>query len=76
VRDCNNILALPVEALFEADEAVVADDEVIDQFDVELLAGLHELLGDGDVFRQGRRVAVGWLWQIIMSGLSELTAGR
>ncbi len=41
---------LPAQAFFQADETLVADDEVIDQFDVEVVACGDELLGDGDIF--------------------------
>jgi hypothetical protein len=52
----------PVQTLFEAHKAVIADDEVVDQLDVELLACLHKLLGHSDVFGPGRRVAA---WMVV-----------
>src|SRR5436309_11718500 len=50
---------LPLEEFFEADEALVADDEVVDQLDVENASGLHELPGGLDVLRRRRWVAAG-----------------
>ena len=40
------ILLSPPHAFFQADKTVIADDEVIDQFDVENTACRDELLGD------------------------------
>src|ERR1700674_4774217 len=41
--------SLPLHVLFEAHEALVADDDVIDQLDVQEATGLHELFGRLDV---------------------------
>src|SRR5258708_33190685 len=45
--------------LFQADEALMTNDDVIDQLDIEDAAGLHELSGRLDIVRGGRRVAAG-----------------
>ncbi len=44
---------------FQAHKTLVADDEVVDQFDIEKAARGHELLGRLDVLGGGRRVAAG-----------------
>ena len=40
---------LPLQMPLQADEALVADDDVVDQLDVEDAAGLHELLSGFDI---------------------------
>jgi hypothetical protein len=42
---------------FQADEALVADDDVVDQLDVEDATRRHELLRRLDILWLGRRVA-------------------
>ena len=42
---------IPLQMFFQADEALVADDDVVDQLDVEDAAGLHELQGRLNVLR-------------------------
>jgi hypothetical protein len=37
--------------LFQAHEALVADDDVVDEFDVEDAPGLHQLQGRLDILR-------------------------
>ena len=44
------LFPLPSQSFFQADKAVVADNEVIDQFDIEVKTGGDELFGDGDIF--------------------------
>src|SRR3990172_1909335 len=44
-------------ALFERDETVLADHQMVEHVNVQQLARLDECAGDGDVFRAGRRVA-------------------
>ena len=46
-------------AFFEADVAVAADNDVVEDLDVEELAGFDEHLGDADVLGAGRGVAAG-----------------
>ena len=48
-RPSSNLL--PAQMFFQAHEALVADDEVVDQFDVEDAASLHELLCGLDILR-------------------------
>ena len=48
---------LPTQVFFEAHEALVADDDVVDQLDVQDAPGRQELLRRLDVIRRGRRVA-------------------
>src|SRR6266571_1045565 len=50
---------LPAQVFFEADEALVADDDVVDQLDVQHAARRHELPGRLDILRRGRGVAAG-----------------
>ena len=45
--------------LLEGYEAVVADDDVVEELDAEELAALVKALGDAAVFRAGRGVAAG-----------------
>ena len=56
-RDSPNLL--PAQVFFEADEALVADDDVVDQLDVEDAPRRHELLRRLDILRRGCRVAAG-----------------
>ena len=56
-RGSSNLL--PTQVLFEADEALVADDDVVDQLDVQDAPRRQELLRRLDVIRGGRRVATG-----------------
>lgn len=44
-------------ALFHADEAVVANDDVIEQFDVEQFARFAQLLSGAHVFGRGGGIA-------------------
>lgn len=44
-------------SFFEADVALLADDEVVEHFDVEQLACFHNLLGHFDVLGTGRGVS-------------------
>ena len=41
-RSSSNLL--PPQVFFQAHEALVADDDVVDQLDVQDAAGLHQLL--------------------------------
>ena len=43
----------------QRDPAALADDEMIEQLDIEQLSGRHDLDGEGDVGCGGRRVAGG-----------------
>ena len=43
----------------QGEPAALADDEVVEQLDIEQLAGRDNLDGEGDVGRRGRRVAGG-----------------
>ena len=52
-------LSLPLHMLFEADEALVADDDVIDQLDLQEAASGHELPGCLDVVGRGGRIPAG-----------------
>ena len=45
--------------LFEADETVVTDDDVVEKFDAQEFAALGEAQGDALVFRARSRVAGG-----------------
>src|SRR6266566_1221006 len=56
-RGSSNLL--PAQVFFEADEALVADDDVVDQLDVQNAPGRHELLRRLDILWRGRRVAAG-----------------
>src|SRR5262249_49605372 len=47
----------PQPALFQADKAVVADDDVVEQLDFQPPPRLAQLLGRLYIFRRGRRVA-------------------
>jgi len=49
----------PFHAFLQTDVALIADDEVIDQFNVQLAACLYQLLCYGDIFGRGCRVAAG-----------------
>ena len=49
--------ALPAHAFLEAGVAGIADDDVVEQFDVEQFAGGNKLVGDLDIFRAWSRVA-------------------
>jgi len=53
----NGILAEAEPSFFEADVALLADDEVVEHFDVEELACFHNLLCDLDVLGTGRGVS-------------------
>jgi hypothetical protein len=53
----------------------VADDNVVEQLDVQVFAGLDEVLGGAHVFGRGRGIARGWLCTTTMAGLLRLTAG-
>ena len=50
---------LPAKVLFEADEALVAEDDVVDQLDVQDAPRRQELLRRHDILRGGSRVAAG-----------------
>src|SRR5207248_8795109 len=50
---------LPAQVFLQADEALLADDDVVDQLDVEHAPRLHELLRHLDVLRRRRGVAAG-----------------
>src|SRR5579859_7792466 len=49
--------ALPAHALLQAGIAGVADNDVVEQFDVEQFSGGYQLIGDVDIFGGGGRVA-------------------
>ena len=51
----------PLHLFLQTDVALIADDEVIDEFDVQVTPGLHELFGDSYILRRGRRVATGMI---------------
>ena len=40
----------------QGEPAALADDEVVEQLDIEQLAGRHDLDSEGDVGRRGRRI--------------------
>ena len=61
---------------FEADEALVADDDVVDQLDVQNAARRHELLRRLDILRQGRRVATRMVVAEDQAGHLRRMAGR
>ena len=42
---------LPAQMLFEADEALMADNDVVDQLDVEDATSLHQLQGRLNILR-------------------------
>ncbi len=44
-------------ALFQADELMAPDDDVVEQLDVEQRASLAQLLGRADILGRGGRVA-------------------
>ena len=54
---------LPAQVLFEADEALVADDDVVDQLDVQDAPRRQELLRRLDILRLWCRVAAGMMFQ-------------
>ena len=61
----------------EADEPLPADDHVVQQFDVQQLARLDQLAGEGRVLgARGRVAGLGWLWLTMMLGTASMTAGR
>ncbi len=51
--ECQNVVlpSLPSHAFFQADKTVVADDEVIDQFDIEDTACGDKLLRNRNILR-------------------------
>ena len=49
----NGILAEAEPSFFEADVALLADDEVVEHFDVEELACFHNLLGECYITAKG-----------------------
>ena len=51
--------SFPLESLFHANKASRADDDVVDQFDLQQATGLDQLLRDVGVVLRGRRVAAG-----------------
>jgi len=53
----NSILAEAEPSFLEGDVALLAEDEVVEHFDVEELARFHNLLGHFDVFGAGRGVS-------------------
>jgi len=52
-------MSRPLELFLHANEAPRADDDVVDQFDLEQASGLDQLFGDVDVVLGGGRVAAG-----------------
>ncbi len=52
-------MSRPLELFLHANETTSADDDVIDQFDFEQVAGLDQLLRDVDVVFGGGWVAAG-----------------
>src|SRR5260370_14924917 len=56
-RSSSNLL--PPQMFFQAPEALVADDDVIDQLDVQDAAGLHKLLCRHDIIIRWGRGAAG-----------------
>jgi hypothetical protein len=56
-RDSSNLL--PAQVFLEADEALVADDDVVDQLDVQNTPRRHELLHRLVILRRRCRVAAG-----------------
>ncbi len=49
--ECQNVVlpSLPSHAFFQADKTVIANDKVIDQFNIEDTACGDELLGDRNI---------------------------
>jgi len=41
---------------FQGEPAALADDEVVEQLDIELLPGRHDLHGEGHIGRRGRQI--------------------
>ena len=52
-------LGEPQPEALQRDPASLTDDEVVEQLDIEQLSRCHDLDGEGDVCRRGRRVAGG-----------------
>jgi len=44
------IFPLPTQPFFQADKAVVADNEMINQLDIEVASSGNELFGDSNIF--------------------------
>ena len=71
-----HLTMLPPQPFFQADKAVVADNEVIDQLDIEVASGGNKLFGDSNIFGQGRWVPAGVVVANKMPGLLGLIARR
>jgi len=50
---------LPPQSLFEAHKALVADYQVIDQFDIQVLACCYQLFRDSDIFLRRGGISAG-----------------
>ena len=57
-RGCRFSL-LPLQVFFQADKALVTNDDVVDQFDIEDATGRHELFRRVNILRRRRRIAAG-----------------
>jgi hypothetical protein len=53
------LLSEPEAEALQGEPAPLPDDEVVEQLDIEQLPGGHDLDGQGDVGRRGRRIAGG-----------------
>jgi hypothetical protein len=73
-RDSSNLL--PAQVFLEADEALVADDDVVDQLDVQNTPRRHELLHRLVILRRRCRVAAGMVVAEDQAGHLRVTAGR
>jgi hypothetical protein len=61
---------------FQADEALVADDDVVDQLDVQDAPGRQELFRRLDILWLWLRVAAGILFQRMSPWKLRILAGR
>ena len=62
--------------LLQAHDPVAADDHVVHNLNSQQARRLHQLSGQCGVLRAGRRIPLGWLWQMMMWGMAATTAGR
>jgi len=62
--------------LFQTHEALVADDDVVDEFDVEDATGLHKLLCRLDIVLRRGRITAGMVVAEDQAGQLRMMAGR
>ena len=78
-RHSSNLL--PAQVFLQADEALVADDDVVDQLDVEDAARRHQMFRRLDVLGGRRRVTTGVVvaedeaWAVADDGRAEDLGG-